>query len=103
VTRCSAEHFLGRLRKLVERGNFRRQPRTEDYVTVCGADLAPNRTFDEVFILGLTEGEFPRKPHQSGFLSSDEIGRWLSFGIDLRNPRFHAAFEPALFNSLVQR
>ena len=103
VTTCSAEHFLGRLRKLVERGNFRRQPRTEEYVTVCGADLAPNRTFDEVFILGLIEGEFPRKPHQSGFLSSDEIGRWLSFGIDLRNPRFHAAFEPALFSSLVQR
>lgn len=100
---CSAEYFLSRLRTQVEKSNFRRLPRHLDHVTVCGADLAPNQMFEEVFMLGLAEGEFPRKVKQSGFLSVDELSGWLLFGIDLRNPRFHAAFEPALFNSLVKR
>ncbi len=102
-TVVSGAQFLSRLATLVERTNFRRLPRTKDYVTICGADLAPNRTYDEVFVLGLVEGEFPRRAKQSGFLSTDEIGGWLSYGIDLRNPRYHAGFEPALFRSLLQR
>jgi len=100
---CTAEYFLARLRALIERSNFRRVPRSPDSVTICGADLAPNRMFDEVFILGLIEGEFPKRSRQGGFLSADEVQRWLTFGIDLRNPRFHASFETALFSSLVQR
>jgi ATP-dependent helicase/DNAse subunit B len=100
---CTPEFFLTRLNHLVEKSNFRRSTRHNDYVTICGADLAPNRSFEHVFILGLAEGEFPQKPRQTGFLSSDEIARWHSFGIDLRNPRFHPGFELALFRSLVQR
>ncbi|HEY9720160.1 MAG TPA: hypothetical protein V6C69_21960, partial [Trichormus sp.] len=91
-TNCTAEYFLARLRALIERSNFRRVPRSPDSVTICGADLAPNRMFEEVFVLGMLEGEFPKRSRQGGFLSADEIERWLTFGIDLRNPRFHASF-----------
>jgi ATP-dependent helicase/nuclease subunit B len=102
-TNCTAEYFLTRLRALIDRSNFRRVPRSPDSVTICGADLAPNRMFEEVFVLGLIEGEFPKRSRQGGFLSADEVERWLTFGIDLRNPRFHASFETALFSSLVLR
>ena len=47
--------------------------------------------------------EFPEGQKEAGFLSADEVGRWLSFGIDLRNPRFHPAFESTFFSSLVNR
>ncbi|HEY9775560.1 MAG TPA: PD-(D/E)XK nuclease family protein [Planktothrix sp.] len=103
VSNNGGQYFLLRLRTLLERGNFRRLPQTPDAITICSADLAPNIGYDEVFVLGLAEGEFPRRAKEKGFLSADEVGRWLSFGVDLRNPRYHPAFESALFSSLVNR
>ena len=95
--------FYLRLERSVERSNFQQQPRTKDYVLVCSAELAPNRRFEQVFIAGLTEGEFPRHSRGSGFVNSDEVENWRRFGIDIQNPRLNSSFEPALFKSLIQR
>jgi ATP-dependent helicase/nuclease subunit B len=97
------EAFLHRLDALVERANIRKLPRDREHVTICGADLAPNRSYDYVFVAGLAEGEFPRRATRSGFIGADEVARWASFGINIHNPRFHPSFEPALFHSLVER
>ncbi|HEY9712726.1 MAG TPA: PD-(D/E)XK nuclease family protein, partial [Chroococcales cyanobacterium] len=97
------EKYLGRLKHLIERRNLRKQPRSENAILVCGADLAPNRMFDEVFIAGMVEGEFPKRSSQRGFLTAEEVERWGRFEIDILNPRFHPGFELALFQSLVDR
>lgn len=99
----SVERLLGRLGNLIERSNFRRTPRTANCVVICGADLAPNLLVKEVFIAGLADGEFPKRSSQRGFVSSDEVAKWATFDVNIQNPRFHPAFEFALFNSLVQR
>ncbi|MBS1954720.1 MAG: exodeoxyribonuclease V subunit gamma [Cyanobacteria bacterium SZAS-4] len=95
--------LLGRLGHLIEKSNFRRTPRTANCVVICGADLAPNQLAKEVFIAGLADGEFPKRSSQRGFVSSDEVAKWATFDVNIQNPRFHPAFEFALFNSLVQR
>lgn len=99
----SIDRVLNRFAHLVDRSNFRRKPRSANAVIICGADLAPNQLAQEVFVAGLADGEFPKRPSQRGFLSTDEVGRWATFGINIQNPRIHPAFEFALFNSLVQR
>lgn len=101
--RFSFEHFFAKLEKLVDNSNFRRQPRSKHYVLICGAELAPNRIFEEVYIAGLSEGEFPQRINQSGFTSNEEVGNWLSAGVDIHNPRLHPGFETALFKSLIER
>ncbi len=95
--------FLRRLEILIDKSNFRATPAAKNSVTVCSADLAPNRSYDHVFLAGLVEGEFPRKTLHSGFVGSDEIRRWYSFGVNIINPRFHPGFESALFSNLVGR
>ncbi|PWT95810.1 MAG: hypothetical protein C5B53_10860 [Candidatus Melainabacteria bacterium] len=95
--------FHSRLERLVERSNFQQQPRTKDYVLICGAELAPNKRFEQVFVAGLTEGEFPRHSRGMGFLNSDEVEKWQRFGVDIQNPRLNPSFESALFKSLIQR
>ena len=97
-----AELFF-KLEKLIEAANFRRQPRSKDYVLVTDADLAPNRIYDEIYIAGMIEGEFPQRPHQSGFTTVEEVDAWSRFGVDIHNPRFDPNFETALFRSLEQR
>lgn len=99
----SFESLFGKLEKLIEGANFRRQPRTKDYVLITDADLAPNRIFDEIYIAGLVEGEFPQRAHQSGFTTVDEVETWSRFGVDIHNPRFDPNYETALFRSLEQR
>ncbi|HEY9731515.1 MAG TPA: PD-(D/E)XK nuclease family protein [Drouetiella sp.] len=99
----SIERLLGRLGNLIERSNFRRTPRSANSVVICGADLAPNQLAKEVFVAGLADGEFPKRSSQRGFVSSDEVAKWATFDVNIQNPRFHPAFEFALFNSLVQR
>ncbi len=103
IHRISFQAFLHRLNLLVEKANFRRLPRDRNAVTICSAELAPNRSFKDVYIAGLIEGEFPRAARQAGFVGSDEVAAWYSFGIDIRNPRHHASFEYALFHSLLNR
>lgn len=95
--------FHARLERLVERSNFQQKPRTKNYVLICSAELAPNKRFEQVFVAGLTEGEFPRHSRGTGFLNSDEVEQWLRFGIDIQNPRLNPSFESALFKSLIQR
>ncbi len=36
---------------------------------------------------GLIEGEFPRRGEKIGFLSRDEVRKWISYGIDIENPQ----------------
>src|SRR5262249_19013337 len=95
--------FLKHLEHLIDKANFRRPMRSRNAVLVCGADLAPNESIGEIYVAGLTEGEFPRRGGQKGFLNNEEVAKWASFGIDIHNPRFHPAFETALFSSLVER
>jgi len=95
--------FVRRLDSRLEEANFRRQRQFEDAITVCGADLAPNRSFAAVFVAGLVEGEFPRASGQGGFVSREELRRWISFGVDVGNPRHDPGFEWALFRSLIER
>jgi ATP-dependent helicase/DNAse subunit B len=99
----SFSQFIHRLETLVENGNFRSLPTVANAVTICGADLAPNRLYKHVFVGGLVEGEFPRKASQAGFIGADEIARWATFGVDIANPRFHPAFESALYENLINR
>ncbi len=97
------QSFCARLEKTFEKANYRRPRPSKGAVTICGADLVSNRRFQTVFLTGLIEGEFPRRSERSGFLSRDEVRRWLGFGVDIENPRQHESFELSLFNSLVDR
>lgn len=99
----SFESFLGKLDQLIEESNFRRSQASGEAIVICGAEFAPNRSFDAVFIAGLLEGEFPRRSGTSGFVSADELARWAGFGVEMHNPRHHPGFELALFRSLVDR
>lgn len=99
----SYDQFYSRLYMLIEQANFRRPQKMPGAVTICSAELAPNCLFDDVYIVGLVEGEFPRRVSKSGFTSADEIERWAELGVDIHNPRHHPAFESALYNSLLQR
>ncbi|MBS1991230.1 MAG: PD-(D/E)XK nuclease family protein [Cyanobacteria bacterium SZAS LIN-3] len=97
------ESLVERLEKSLEQANFRRPNATAGAVTVCGADLVPNRKFACIFVAGLVEGEFPRKGEKAGFLSRDEVHKWMTYGIDIENPRSHDSFEISLYKSLLER
>ncbi|MBX9667171.1 MAG: PD-(D/E)XK nuclease family protein [Candidatus Obscuribacterales bacterium] len=95
--------FMKKLLHAFEKANFRAAPAAKNSVVITSVDLADNQFFDEVFIAGCVEGEFPRRLSGRGFVSADEVARWHSFGIDISNPRMHPAFEYALFRSLINR
>lgn len=95
--------FFKRLERALENANFRRPKVSREAITVCSADLVPNRRFKVIIVAGLNEGEFPRRSEQGGFLSKDEVRKWMSYGIDIENPRHHQSFEPSLYDSLVER
>ena len=95
--------FFKRLERAIENANFRRPKVSCEAITVCSADLVPNRRFKVIIVAGLNEGEFPRRSEQGGFLSKDEVRKWMSYGIDIENPRHHQSFEPSLYDSLVER
>jgi len=97
------EQFARTFERLFDKANYRRQRPAAAVVTICGADVAPNRTYDQVFVTGLLEGDFPRRQGSAGFTGADEVARWASFGVDLENPRNHPGFEGALFLSLANR
>ncbi len=99
----SAEEFIQRLIKVMEAASFARAIPKKGGIVVCSADLAPSRCFEELFVAGMVEGDFPRRTVGRGFLASDQIMRWLSYGIDLQNPRAEPGFERALFYSLLER
>ncbi|CAN5259406.1 helicase-exonuclease AddAB subunit AddB [soil metagenome] len=95
--------FFKRLERALENANFRRPKVSREAITVCSADLVPNRRFKVIIVAGLNEGEFPRRSEQGGFLSKDEVRKWMSYGINIENPRHHQSFEPSLYDSLVER
>ncbi len=99
----SYESLFVKLEKLIDNANFRRQPRSKNYVLITEADLAPNRLFDVIYIAGMVEGEFPQRAHQSGFTTIDGVEAWSRCGVDIHNPRFDPNFETALFRSLKER
>jgi ATP-dependent helicase/DNAse subunit B len=94
---------LERLISLIETTNFASVATSKEQVLVCGAELAPNRSYEEVYIAGLVEGEFPKRSVPSGLLTSDQVALWESFGIELHNPRFEPGFELALLADLQER
>ncbi|MBI4532987.1 MAG: hypothetical protein HY711_03490, partial [Candidatus Melainabacteria bacterium] len=97
------ESFVHELECLMERTNFRRTRPDYDVVTICGAELAPNRCYEEVFVAGLVEGEFPKRTREGGFISREQIARWVKLGFAIEDPRHHPGFEQALLLSLVAR
>lgn len=99
----TGEEFLQRLFKSAENASFARPVATKNGITICAADLAPSACFQEIYIAGMVEGDFPRRTVGRGLLASNQVARWLSYGIDLRNPRAEPGFERALFYSLLER
>lgn len=99
----SFKQFWTHLQTLVEKANYARPRPQSAALTICAAELAANMRFKEIYICGTIEGDFPRHQSAAGFLSPDEVRSWLSFGIDIRNPRQEAGFERALFHSLIER
>lgn len=97
------EQFVRKLVHMLEQSTFRSPGEGQNQVRICSAELAPNKTFSDIYMAGLVEGEFPRRVSRSGFASPEEIKKWRFFGVDLHNPRHHAGFESALFNSLLER
>lgn len=95
--------FLKKMMHAFEKSNFRAAPAASNSIVISSVDLADSRRFDEVFLAGLVEGEFPRRLGGRGFVSPDEVKRWELFGVDIRSPRMHPAFEYALFRSLLDR
>lgn len=99
----SYDQFVRKLVHMLEQSTFRSPGEGLNQVRICSAELAPNKTFSDIYLAGLVEGEFPRRVSRSGFASPEEIKKWKFFGVDLHNPRHHAGFESALFNSLLER
>ena len=97
------QDLLDRFENALEQANFRRPRGGDQSVTVCSADLVPNRKFKAIFVAGLVEGEFPRRSEKPGFLSRDEVRKWMSYGIDIENARNHDSFEISLYKSLLER
>ena len=95
--------FFQKFQSLIERSNFARPKPDSELVTISSAELAANKPFSEIYICGMVEGDFPRHVSAKGFLSPEETKRWLSFGIDIRNPRHEPGFERALFYSVLER
>lgn len=95
--------FIKRLLHSFEKANFRGSPQASNSVRISSVDLADSRRFDEVYLAGLVEGEFPRRLAGRGFVNAEEVSRWGTFGVDIHNPRMHPAFEYALFRSLLDR
>jgi len=99
----NASVHLERLISLIETTNFASVATSKEQVLICGAELAPNRSYEEVYIAGLVEGEFPKRSVPGGLLTGDQIAAWKSFGVDLHNPRFEPGFEIALLADLQER
>lgn len=97
------KEFVRKLVHMLEQSTFRSPGEGQNQVRICSAELAPNKTFSDIYLAGLVEGEFPRRVSRSGFASPEEVKKWRLFGVDLHNPRHHAGFESALFNSLLER
>ncbi len=95
--------FIKKLLHSFEKANFRGSPAASNSVRIASVDLADSRRFDEVYLAGLVEGEFPRRLAGRGFVNAEEVSRWGMFGVDIHNPRMHPAFEYALFRSLLDR
>ncbi|MBX9878364.1 MAG: exodeoxyribonuclease V subunit gamma [Candidatus Obscuribacterales bacterium] len=103
LPKVSYETFIKSFEKLIEDSNFRSQPEHPDCVTICSAELAPNKSFEAVFIAGLVEGQFPQRSGASGFAGGDELAAWAKLGIEIDNPRSHPTYEWALFRAQIDR
>lgn len=95
--------FLSLLTSTADGATYRRGARAGASILICSAEQAPNRRFDEIYVAGVVEGNFPKHTGESGFVSADERARWASLGIELANPREEAGFERALFKSFIER
>lgn len=99
----TGEEFLKRLSHYCQNSSFARPVGSRNGVMICSADLVPAQGFEHIFIAGMVEGDFPRRSVGRGFLATDQVRRWLSYGIDIQNPRSEPSFERALFYSLLER
>lgn len=99
----SRGQFVSLLASTADGATYRRGARATSSILICSAEQAPNRRFDEIFVAGVIEGNFPKHTGESGFVSAEERSRWASFGVNLANPREEAGFERALFKSFKER
>jgi ATP-dependent helicase/DNAse subunit B len=93
--------FYQSLKETLEASDFRNKPPSNDCVTVCDAELVPNRTYKFVFIAGMLEGEFPAKDGHFNFAGRERLEAWRRRGVLVDNPRTHPGYEDALLKAIV--
>ncbi len=97
------ENFIKTFEKLIEDSNYPTRAGSPECVTICSAELSPNKSFEAVFVAGLVEGQFPQRSGVAGFVGSDVLATWAQLGIDIDNPRAHPTYEWALFQAQMDR
>ncbi len=96
---CGAESFARRL-SLVLDADLITQPETGFGVVVAEALAAAWRAFDHVFVVGLSAGEFPRRPSPSALLSERDRRALIAAGLPLDPPERWRLREQELFRVL---
>jgi ATP-dependent helicase/DNAse subunit B len=93
--------FYQRLKEVLEASNFRSNAAGGNCVTICDAELIPNKTYKYVFIAGMLEGEFPAKDGHFNFASRERLDAWRRRGVPVDNPRTHPGYEDALLKTIT--
>ncbi|MBM3498702.1 MAG: hypothetical protein FJX74_08505 [Armatimonadetes bacterium] len=70
-------------------------------VSVLPPDRARQARFAHTFVLGLSEGAFPRRPREEPFFSAVELARLEAAGVALERRRGPEAREPLLFHAAI--
>jgi ATP-dependent helicase/DNAse subunit B len=76
-------------------------PPAGDRVAVLSARHARQLHFPVVFVIGLAEGDFPRRAREEPFFSAPELARLARAGVQLERRRAPEAYEPLLFHAAV--
>ncbi len=95
----SAESFARRL-SLVLDADVITPPETGFGVVVAEALAAGWRTFDHVFLVGLSSGDFPRRPPPSALLTDRDRHALVAAGLELDAPDMWRVRERELFRVL---
>jgi ATP-dependent helicase/nuclease subunit B len=94
--------FYQNLKEELEAASFRSKAAGGECVTICDAELVPNRTYKFVFIAGMLEGEFPAKERHLTFVGPEDLEAWRRRDVFVDNPRVHTGYEDALLKMITQ-
>jgi len=97
----SVTAFSELLREAVEGTPDEARPLAGDRLSVLDAGHVRQRRFPIVFVIGLTEGEFPRQAREEPFFSGPELERLGDAGVVLERRRGPEAYEPLLFHGAI--